>query len=109
MAFRIYNSDALKEKRVRIKNVIANKSPKDENVEVFLPNKKDKQTKYTIFHSYDDVKVFTPEEIKQANDDMFARNQAGVEKALADGYTELPIFLDDINGKSRELKAWVPK
>lgn len=109
MAYRIYSSDVLKEKRIRVDNVIANKSPKDENVEVFLPNRKNKNTKYTIFHSYDKVKVFTDDEIKEENEKMFARNQAGVNKALADGYVELPIFLDDINGKPRELKAWVPK
>lgn len=61
-----------------------------------------------IFYHYDNVKVFTPEEVAAANEKERERNAAALEKALGDGYIELPIFFRNVEGALVERKAWVP-
>lgn len=63
---------------------------------------------HQIYYHYDNVKVFTPEEIEKKNEAEKELNEKCLQKALKDGYIELPIFSKDVNGKTRELKAWIP-
>lgn len=106
----LYNSDYLKEFTYRVKNKFAT-AVQDSRKEMFIPrpSKRKASTKYTIFHSFDKVKKFSPEEIKQENEAYAERNAEGLKIALKDGYVEIPIFLDNIYGKSTEMKAWIPK
>lgn len=71
-------------------------------------NENKQSTIYTIFTHYDKVKDFTKDEIAKDNQEFLHQNELGIEKAKADGYIELPIYSDDVNGVSREMKAWIP-
>lgn len=51
---------------------------------------------------------FTEEEIAEANAKERVDNDAGVQKALADGHIEVPVFWHDLEGHPVEMKAWVP-
>ena len=104
------DSNLLKEHIYEVEDKKIGKSLNNNN-EFFIPNDNlvDRFTRYTIFHSFDKVKKFSQDEIKESNKNLINRNKLGVKQALNDGYVELPIFLNDIHGKSKELKAWVPK
>lgn len=59
------------------------------------------------FHHFDNVKVFTEEEIKAANERETLRNEAALEKILADGFIEIPITFRNVKGELVEKRAWV--
>lgn len=61
-----------------------------------------------VFYHYDNVKVFTPEEITERNQAEQDRNELALEKILDDGFIEFPIFFRDVEGVLQELKAWLP-
>jgi hypothetical protein len=66
------------------------------------------ETEYKVFHHFDNVKVFTPEEIELANKEETDRNAAAMKQILDDGFIAFPIFHRDTKGVLQELTAYLP-